>query len=93
MEREGDMGMREREGEREEGQKRCIISRAPPSPFTPVEWWGQPDPHLLPSLPPSLQKKKKKKSFVKVSPAERRRGRVSAEQRRGEETGGSQDPI
>lgn len=92
MEREGDMGMREREGEREEGQKRCIISRAPPSPFTPVEWWGQPDPHLLPSLPPSLQKKKKK-SFVKVSPAERRRGRVSAEQRRGEETGGSQDPI
>lgn len=92
MEREGDMGMRERGREGEEGQKRCIISRAPPSPFTPVEWWGQPDPHLLPSLPPSLQKKKKK-SFVKVSPAERRRGRVSAEQRRGEETGGSQDPI
>lgn len=92
MEREGDMGMRERGREGEEGQKRCIISRAPPSPFTPVEWWGQPDPHLLPSLPPSLQKKKKK-SFVKVSPAERRRGRVSAEQRRGEETRGSQDPI
>lgn len=92
MEREGDMGMRERGREGEEGQKRCIISRAPPSPFTPVEWWGQPDPHLLPSLPPSLQKKKKK-SFVKVSPAERRRGRVSTEQRRGEETGGSQDPI
>lgn len=53
--------------EREEGQKRCIISRAPPSPFAPVEWWGQPDPP--------------KKSFVKLSPAEGKRARVSAEER------------